>query len=52
MPAATWRNVSPKKSPPARHSAVAGVSGNYFYVATGAGTPGVYYNDIWRFDIM
>ncbi|KAI0213071.1 hypothetical protein LSAT2_001940 [Lamellibrachia satsuma] len=49
--AASWRDVSPRKSPPARHSAVAGVSGNYFYVATGEGRSGDYHSDIWRFDI-
>lgn len=47
----TWREVS-AQGPPARYGAVGGVSGNFFYVATGRGLNNTFLRDIWRFNLI
>lgn len=48
----TWKEVVSPIHPPARYGAVGGVSGDYFYIATGEGDNAEYLNDIWRFDLQ
>lgn len=47
-----WEPVMVHTHPPARHSFVSSVSQSYFYVAMGEGRSGLYYSDVWRFDII
>ncbi|KAK6191787.1 hypothetical protein SNE40_003381 [Patella caerulea] len=46
-----WRMVTVSSRPPARFSMVSGVSGDFFYIATGEGKNKEFFSDIWRFDL-
>lgn len=49
--AGSWRNVTKSMYPPARFGMVYGSSNEFFYIATGEGEDGNYFNDMWKFDI-
>ncbi|ESO95345.1 hypothetical protein LOTGIDRAFT_232041 [Lottia gigantea] len=46
-----WRLVLVTASPEARFGMVSGISGDFFYIATGEGENKRHFNDIWRFDL-
>ncbi|ESO97512.1 hypothetical protein LOTGIDRAFT_152603 [Lottia gigantea] len=47
-----WKEVVVTNGPEARFSMVSGFSNGNFYISTGEGANKVFFNDIWRFDIL